>query len=149
MIIGYGYKRRESDLVKMGADKVFIDTERARPERAEMMINTQVRPGDTILVLHMLDLGGTIMASEQFASKVRAKGVDVKIAPGSWEARGGRPRKFDPEGDDDTYCRGIWLNEYYTVATKLTKISKRLGYTVLRSAPHYRYVTKPKKSEES
>ena len=148
MIIGYGYKRRESDLVAMGADKVFIDTERARPERAEMMIRKYVRQGDTVLVLHMLDLGGTTLASEQFADKIKAAGAAVSLAPGQWDVRGGRPRKFDPQGDDDDYCRDIWLNEYYTVATKLEKISERLGYSVPRGGPDYRYKTKPKKQQE-
>ena len=145
MIIGYGYKRSETDLRKMGAERVFIDTDRARPERADMMIHKQVRPGDTVLVLHLLDLGGTQMASESFRALIEARGATVKVAPGDWDVRGGRPRKFDPQGDDDTYCRDIWLNQYYTVATKLAKISKRIGHTVLRSAPDYRYVTKPKK----
>ncbi len=145
MIIGYGYKRRESDLVAMGAGKVFIDTDRARPERAEMMLSTQVRYGDTVLVLHMLDLGGTSMASDQFADKIKAIGADVKVAPGEWDVRGGRPRKFDPQGEDDIYCRDIWLNEWYSVATKLAKITKRLGYQVSRGGPDYRYVTKLRK----
>lgn len=146
MIIGYGFKRNETDLRNAGAKKVFIDTEKSRPVRARMMKDAGLREGDTLLVLHLNDLAGSGKASRVFIDRVKdLLDVTVKVAPGDW-ATGTRPRKFSPTPEQDASCREIWLNPWTTTASKLVEIVKIMGHPVARGGPNYRYGTpdKPK-----
>ena len=150
MIIGYGYKRRESDLRNAGAERVFIDTQRSRPERADMMMHNQVRSGDTLLVLNRLDIGGTPKATDQFIDRAVKLGVIFQVAPGDWPAGNGRPAKYKFTPEQDAKCRDVQLNEWLTGDGRQERITEIMGHAVPRHILEYRYGTadKPKKQKE-
>ena len=147
MIYGYGYNRTEADLRKAGAERVVIDTQPSRPERSEMANGGGIRPGDTLVVLSWMDLGGTQKASDHFAKACAAIDIEIKVAPGEHPKRGGRPIKFNPQGEDRKYCFDMWHNPFPTIAYKLERISRQVGHSVTRSGPDYQFGTpgNPKK----
>ena len=141
MKIGYGYQRREADLLEAGAEKAFVDITPERRERADM-VRFALQGGDTILLLSERDLGGSPKADAMWRERIEAMGVTIEIAPRKDDkppAKMGRPRRFDPTPEQDAQCRELWLCWHYTEAYKLRRISEIMGQPVTRGVLFSRY----------
>jgi hypothetical protein len=146
MKVGYGYKRREQDLRDVGAEKVFIDLDRDRAARADML-HIGLRRGDVLVVLYLRDLGGSPVADRVWRERVQALGVTIEIA--KLEKRPaciGRPRKFNPNDDEARVVRAIWLDPVESERVRLRRVAEYIGRDVSRGILNGRYgwPTKPK-----
>jgi len=149
MKIGYGYRKHTVDLQAAGAERVYIDTDSARPRRAEMM-RRGLRAGDTLVLLYLRDLGGSPVADTVWRGKVEALGVTIKIVRPVNVRPVGRPRKFQPTPEEDAAIRAIWLDGLETEKRRLQRIADYKRQTVGKGALVWRYGTptnpKPPKS---
>lgn len=141
MIIGYGWKRDENDLRAEGAERVYVDTKRERPERAFALAVGALRDGDTLLLLHWNDLGGNKPASDRLARWLAGRGVVVKVSPNNKRFTPKGKAKFVPTAEQDTQCRALWLDPERPAAYKLRRIGEIMGKPVTRGQLYYRYGT--------
>lgn len=137
MKLGYGWKRTDADLVEAGAERVYVDTKKQRPERTELLLSA--REGDVILLLHYNDLGGTKPATDRLAARLAAKGVSIEVSPNSARFTPKGPAKFVPTEDQDAEIRAIWLDPWRPEADKMPRIEKVYGKPVKRNSLYYRY----------
>ncbi len=146
MIVGYGWKRDEQDLLAEGAERVYIDTQKERPERAAALAAGALRAGDTVLLLHLNDLGGSRPASDRLARWLEGRGVAIKVSPNSRRFTPRGAAKFTPDADQDPQCRDLWLDPERPEVYKLRRISEVYGKPVARGQLFYRYgsAEKPK-----
>ena len=147
MIVGYGWKRDEKDLLADGAERVYIDTKKERPERGAALAAGALRDGDTVLLLHWNDLGGSKPASDRLARWLDERGVAIKVSPNSARFTPRGAAKFIPENaEQDAEMRDLWLDRERPEAYKLRRIGEIYGKPVARGQLFYRYGTaeKPK-----
>lgn len=141
MKIGYGYRRNAKDLERAGAEKVFIDTSRDRPERSDMFKHGGIRAGDTLLLLSMRDLGGSPPADRHWQAQAAALGVTVEVvAQDKPPARIGRPKLYRPSPDQYRRHRAIWLDPLGgTYEAKRKQISADYGSELTRGILNGRF----------
>ncbi len=146
MIVGYGWKRDEKDLLAEGAERVYIDTKKERPERGNALAAGALRSGDTVLLLHWNDLGGNKPASDRLARWLFERGVDLVVSLNSARYTPKGAAKFLPDDDQDPQCRDLWLDRERPEAYKLRRIGEIYGQPVARGQLFYRYgsAEKPK-----
>lgn len=128
MKIAYGYKCAKEDLAGLGADKVYIDTHRKRPQR-DAMLQLDVREGDQVLVRYLRHLGGSPVADRVWREKIEARGARVVVVPPEPGAVG-RPKdtgKLPPE--HEPAARAIWLSDGAEVV-RLERIRDLVGHAV-------------------
>lgn len=128
MKIAYGYRCTQEDLAGLGADKVYLDTNRKRPER-DAMLALGLRPGDVVLVRYLRHLGGSPVADRVWRDKIEAKGASVEVVPPK-PGPIGRPRdtgKLPPE--HEPAARAIWLSDGAEVV-RLERIRELVGHAV-------------------
>lgn len=144
MRIGYGYRRREKDLREAGAEKVYIDMDRLREHRADMM-KAGLREGDTLLLLSLRDLGGAPNADQAWRRKVEAAGVSIEIVEKS-AGRVGRPAEVKLTDEQTATVRRIWLDGDMTERARLQAIASAIGVEMTRSMLNGRFgwPSKPK-----
>lgn len=141
MIIGYGYRRNAKDLKRAGAEKVFIDTSKDRPERTDMFKHGGIREGDTLLLLSLRDLGGSPPADRHWQSVVASMGVTIKtVTLDKPAARLGAPKKYSPTPDQYKRHRAIWLDPVGgTQESKRKQISTDYGSELTRGILNGRF----------
>jgi len=141
MKIGYGYRRNAKDLERAGAERVFIDTSRDRPERSDMFKHGGIRDGDALLLLSMRDLGGSPPADRHWKAQAEAMGVSiVLVETDTPPARIGRPRQYKPTPDQYRRHRAIWLDPVGgTQEAKRKQISADYGAEVTRGILNARF----------
>ena len=141
MKIGYGYRRNAKDLTRAGAEKVFIDISRDRPERTDMFKHGGLREGDTLLLLSMRDLGGSPPADRHWQAQAAAMGVSIDVVVlDKPPARMGRPRHYKPTPDQYRRHRAIWLDPLGgTQEAKRKQISADYGSEVTRGILNGRF----------
>lgn len=111
MIIGYGYRRNAKDLERAGAERVFIDTSKDRPERTDMFKHGGLRKGDTLLLLSLRDLGGSPPADRHWQGQALAIGASIDVVKlDKPPARMGRPKEYSPTPEQYRRHRAIWLD---------------------------------------
>lgn len=151
MIHGYGYRRDRDDLRKAGAETVWCDLEPGRYQRAAMMRNGALRPGDTLILFKLRDLGGSPVADEKWREKVEARGVAIKFAAPPETARTiGRPRKYAPDAAGARRHHAVWTNGDRSEVDRLAEIAADYGAPVTRQTLNGRYgnPTNPKPAPE-
>lgn len=149
MKLGYGWKRTDNDLREAGAERVYVDTKKERPERTRFF--EDFRRGDEIVLLHYNDLGGTKPATDRLIDRLNSKlpepvKVHVSIEAARFSPKG--KAKFVPKSQkQDDAMKEIWLDEWRPEADKLSRIAEIYGKPVKRHSLYYRYgsVDKPKK----
>jgi len=145
MKIGYGINRRVSDFAKAALDldgfgepRVWIDTDaKVRPEFSHMLMS--LRPGDTVAIIAMADLGKGGFGQAEAVRKVEAAGATVAVIAGAGfplapRKRGPKPRW--PEIPSDVVKAGAekWHNpDIYTPAAAL-KVFHDAGYDWVKRA---------------
>jgi hypothetical protein len=141
MKIGYGFRRSAADLKAVGAEKVWIDTSRDRPERSDMFKHGGIREGDTLLLLSLRDLGGSPPADKRWKAQAEAMGVSLEVVTlGKPSARIGAPRKYDPTPDQYLRHRAIWLDPLGgTYEAKRKQISADYGSELSRGILNGRF----------
>ncbi len=147
MIVGYGWKRDEKDLLAEGAERVYIDTKKERPERANALASGALRTGDTVLLLHWNDLGGNKPASDRLARWLEERGVTIKVSPNSARYTPKGAAKLIPENaEQDAEMRDLWLDRERPESYKLRRIGEIYGKPVGRGQLFHRYgsAEKPK-----
>lgn len=138
-ILAYGYRRRSSDLESLGAGKrVYIDHDRKRPERAQLL--RDLRGGEVVRVLYLRDLGGAPKADEVWRQRIEARGATVEeMRPAKPVAVMGRPRKFDPTPEQEAAIRAVWLDEARSLADRCQGVIDIYGAKVPRAILYIRY----------
>lgn len=129
MKIGYGYRVNLSAFDNLGCDKVFIDTEKHRPFRDQIIEARGVRGGDTLALLFLRHLGGSPVADRVWREKVEALGVKIEIHPPQ-AGDVGRPKdngKLPP--DKEAGARLLWLGGG-TELTRLSRVAEHVGHAV-------------------
>ncbi len=146
MIVGYGWKRDEKDLLAEGAERVYIDTKKERPERAAALAVGPLRKGDTLLLLHWNDLGGNKPASDRLDRWLFSRGIAITVSQNYQRYTPKGAAKFLPDDDQDPQCRELWLDRERPEAYKLRRIAEIYGQKVGRGQLFYRYgsAEKPK-----
>ncbi|NOX50676.1 MAG: hypothetical protein GXP16_09090 [Gammaproteobacteria bacterium] len=149
MDIGYGYKRLELDLLARGADRVYIDTNKERPQRADMLEQVALRSGDTLIVMSERDLGGSPKADAKIKKILAERGVELVIKPPvSTKQANGRPSTLkSAEAAMLEEMHKAWHNPYWTEAGRVRECSRIAGQPVTKGQMVYRFGTqeKPKK----
>jgi hypothetical protein len=129
MKIGYGYRRKKTDLEAAGADEVRIDLERTRPKRDELL-EFGVRDGDELIVLYFRDLGGSPVADRVWREKFEAKGVTVvECRPDKPAKRIGRPLLVNWSVEQTAMVRTLWLSVGSEIA-RLHRVADFCGHEV-------------------
>ncbi len=147
MIVGYGWKRDEKDLLAEGAERVYIDTKKERPERAAALAAGSLRKGDMLVLLHWNDLGGNKPASDRLSRWLFGRGVDITVSQNFARYTPKGAAKFIPESaDQDAEMRELWLDPERPEVYKLRRIGEIYGKPVARGQLFYRYgsAEKPK-----
>lgn len=147
MKIGYGYRRKEADLIAAGADKVYIDISPQRTERNDMLTHGLRKwdgksQKDTLVLLSLRDLGGSPKADAMMKERIEAMGIIIEVVPlpgGKEPGRIGRPKKYDPTPEQDAQIRKLWLCWHYTEAYKLRRAAEIYGSEVGRGVLFNRY----------
>lgn len=149
MRMGYGWKRTDKDLREAGAERVYVDTKKERPERTSFF--EDFRKHDEIVLLHYNDLGGTKPATDRLIERLQAKHghpVKVHVSENSAQFTPRGHSKFVPQSaKKDAEMREIWLDPWRPEADKMSRIAAIHGRTVKRHSLYYRYgsVDNPKK----
>ncbi len=140
MRIGYGYERPELLFNRLDCDRVLIDTSKThRLERASLFAPGMLRAGDTLVLLALGDLGRGFGLSK-FQAMLERHGVGIEICPPEKaEGMRGRPRKFNPDGNQDDQIRTLWRTPAYTLAYILKRASEIMGHDVRRHQISHRY----------
>lgn len=140
MIIGYGYRRTEAELRALGADRVYIDHDRTRSNRADMM-RAGVHRGDIVRALYLRDLGGSPVADRVWLKKIKALGARFEeIRPSTPSRPVGKPAAFVPANEaKDAQMRDIWLDGNESEAARLIRLADTHGAVVKRNAAIWRY----------
>lgn len=149
-MVGYGYRRTEADLRAAGAEVVYIDVSKERTERADMLRDGGLREGDTLIVLSENDLGGNPRANAKWRGMIEAHGVTVDVRPPAKPPAklGGRPRKFNPDPEQDRQIGDLFHDPTRTKAYVRRRASEIMGHVVRYDQLYYRYVTKAKRSQK-
>lgn len=139
MNIGYGYDRAPEALTDLGAERVYIDTAgTGRQERANMLANGSMRPGDVLVMLAASDLGRGPEV-RKIRKAIEAKGVKIETpAKSTPYNRPGRPRRFAPDPSQDKQIEALYRS-YLTMAHVLARASDIMGRKVERHQLVYRY----------
>lgn len=153
IILGYGYRRRKQRLIDAGANRILIDTDDEKFFLKEIRKNMGItlRPGDTLLLLSITDLGprpthllkclGDWKVSVQIAGhepvmpstkEQRDQLVALKANTPYRETkrRRGRPKYFDPTAEQARIIRSIWETEGMMPKHKVKLIGDVLGKAV-------------------
>ena len=144
MICGYGYKRTEADLEAIGAETVWIDTNRERTERAAMMQPGALRKGYTLRLLGINDLAGNPRANEKWLAMLKERGVTVEVIEPPKPApkkRGPKP-KFNPNAAQDAQIKALMDDPWRTAAYRVRRASEIMGQPVTYHQLYHRYVVK-------
>lgn len=138
-VIAYGYRRSTADLAPLGASAVYIDHDRKRRDRADMLRNG-VRRGDVVRVLYLRDLGGSPVADRVWRERIEALGATVEEhRPTAPPKPMGRPAKFNPTPEQDAACRAVWLDETRSLAERCQGVADIMGARVARFSLYRRY----------
>lgn len=146
MKIGYGYRKRADDLAACGAERIIVDDQPDRPGRGQL-VQLVLRPGDTLVLLHLRDLGGSPVADRQWTQRIEGLGVTMQICtPPATPAVKGRPRQFDPQAEINSRVRSIWLDGTKSELVRLAEVRELVDAEVSRSTLQGRYgwPSKPK-----
>ena len=150
MIIGYGYQRRESELRKLGAEKVYLDHSPERPDRADLLKSTATaRDGDVLVLVHYADLGGHFTERNRARRLLAERGVlvqvgdnepvlydtdqkrrDFKLQKGGRQTQKhkGAPRKWTPTDEQLWEFAAFWhASDIYTLAHCRRKYAEIFG----------------------
>lgn len=141
MIHGYGYRRDPDDLRKAGAETVWCDMEPGRYQRAAMMRNGAMRPGDTLILFKLRDLGGSPVADERWRNMIAERGVTIRLVdmPAGAPKTIGRPRKYDPDEAGKRRHWAIWTDGTRAEVDRLAAIAADYGSPVTRQTLNGRY----------
>lgn len=148
-ILAYGYCRTSSDLAQLGASRVYIDWDRKRRDRADLL--NDLRPGDVVRVLFIRDLGGAPIPDLQWIARIEAKGARVEeCRPEKRPARMGRPPKLSLDAEADARLRAVWLDPGRSLADRMQAARDILGHDITRQALYRRFGTpdNPKPTRE-
>ena len=140
MKIGYGYERAEALFDSLGCERVYLDTPGTyRTERAAMFKPAALRLGDTLILLALGDLGRGFGLTK-FQQMLEDRGISIEVYPvEKIEGLRGRPRKFDPDGNQDDLIRTLWRTPAYTLAYVLKRAGEIMGHDVARHQLSHRY----------
>jgi len=140
MRIGYGYERAESLFSGLDVGRVLIDTNRTyRTERASLFTPGMMRPGDTVVLLALGDLGKGFGLT-RFRAMLEAVGVELEICPPDVaHAKRGRPATFNPDDQQQDQIRTLWRDPAFTLAYVLKRTGEIMGYEVRRHQLSHRY----------
>ena len=129
MKIGYGYNVAATAFEHLGCDKLFIDTDRARPLRDHMIEAAGIRKGDTLVLLYLRHLGGSPVADRVWSERVEDMGVTIEVCPPE-PGEVGRPKDNGKlPGDKEPEARALWLGAG-TEATRLARVASLVGHPV-------------------
>lgn len=138
-VIAYGYKRSAADLAPLGASATYIDHDKRRRERADMIANG-IRRGDVVRVLYLRDLGGSPVADVAWRERIEALGATVEEhRPEKPPGVMGRPREFDPPPDQDEAACAVWLDETRSLADRERAVRDITGLRPTRFTLYRRY----------
>lgn len=137
----FGLNRDPADLRAAGAETVWIDTDKFRHQREAMMANGALRPGDTLLLFYLRDLGGAPRADEIWRKRVEARGVTIRLigAPDAVPKKRGPKPKYAPDLSRARQDHAIWTDGTKSETERLALISAANGYEVKRGVLHSRY----------
>ncbi|MCP4318355.1 MAG: hypothetical protein GY789_20645 [Hyphomicrobiales bacterium] len=150
IVMGYGFRRKRKRLVDAGATRVLIDTEDDREYFHDMRraMGIALRPGDTLLLVSISDLGPRPMrllkCLADWDVKVQIVGhepvlcdtkekrdqlVETKANAPYRESKRkrGRPRHFDPTPEQAKMVRLVWNAEGVTRAHRLKQVEEIMG----------------------
>lgn len=140
MMHAYGYRRNPEDLRATGAETIWCDLEPGRYQRAAMMGAGALRPGDTLILFKLRDLGGSPVADEKWREKIESKGVTIRlIDPPASSKPIGRPRKYSPDSAAARRHWAVWTNGDRSEVDRLTEIAADNGSPVTRQTLNGRY----------
>lgn len=147
MKIAYGLNRREKEFAGMDIypGKFFIDTkESGQAEREAMLLC--VKPGVTVVVLSMADLGrGAGQVS--IVKAIEAAGGTVEAREPLRPVSVPLPEKGLASEQEAEICR-IWCNKALSEETRLIRIREFLGRDIAKAQVYYICVTKKKRLVE-
>lgn len=137
----FGLNRDPADLRAAGAETVWIDTDKFRHQREAMMRKGALRPGDTLLLFYLRDLGGSPKADEVWREKVEARGVTIKLVapPAAPPKKRGPKKKYDPDLAAARRHHAIWTDGTKAEVERLALIASDNGAPVTRSTLNGRY----------
>lgn len=123
--------------------KFFIDTkESGQAEREAMLLC--VKPGVTVVVLSMADLGrGAGQVS--IVKAIEAAGGAVEASEALRPATVPLPEKGLTSDQEAEMCR-VWGNKALSEETRLIRIREYLGRDIAKAQVYYLCVTKPKRA---
>lgn len=146
-IVAYGFRRTSDDLGSLGASKLYVDWDRKRRDRADLL--RDVREGDVVRVLYLRDLGGAPAADIVWRQRIEAKGATVEeIRPDKRPARMGRPSKLDPDPETEARLREVWLDPTRSLADRCQAVRDILGHDITRQALYRRFGTPERPQKE-
>lgn len=151
MMVGYGYRRDPEELRKAGAERVWVDFTPGRYERADMMRDGGLRPGDTLILFSLRDLGGSPVADRKWEARIAERGASIKIVrPLVEPKRVGAPRKYDPDAASARRHYAIWIDGTRSERDRLAAIAADYGAPVTRQTLNGRYgnPSNPKQAPE-
>ncbi len=107
--IGYGLNRKPADFAEARTDKLWLDTSRTSRVEFEDMVRFAVRPGDTIVVLRISDLGaGKGLRNFRAAMEKRGVNIEVHTPKGEMPKKVGRPAKGKLTDEQIKRFKRLW-----------------------------------------
>ena len=149
MRIGYGYERAELLFSRLDCERVLIDTAGThRLERASLFKSGRLRKGDTLVLLALGDFGRGFGLAK-FKQMLEDRGVSIEVCPPEKvEGMRGRPRKFNPDPNQDDQIRTLWHERAYTLAYVLKRSGEIMGHDVERHQLSHKYKRRNGKRRE-
>jgi len=149
MRVGYGYERPELLFNRLDCDRVLIDTAKTlRTERASLFAPGMLRSGDTLVLLALGDFGRGFGLAK-FKHMLEDRGVSIEVCPPEKaETMRGRPRKFNPDPNQDDQIRTLWRTPAYTLAYVLKRAGEIMGHDVRRHQISHRYGKREGRKDE-
>ncbi len=127
--IGYGYKRHPADFEHAKCERVYLDHPGSgRQERGQLFVPGALRPRDVVVLLDARDLGA------RATEAVEAAGASIEISPLPGEPRRvGSPLIFNPNPQQKSAIRALYLNPGYTLRYALDRTEEIMGWRVSRN----------------
>lgn len=122
----------------MGAETIYLDTKRSRPERDAMLGALGLRQGDELLLLYERHLGGSPVADRVWREKVEALGVKITICPPPKGAPGRKPDHGSLPPEHEAEARARWLGDG-TEMSRLRAVERLVGHPVGKGLLAWRF----------
>ena len=137
MIVAYLYNRPVSEGAAMGADKTFADFKgTGRQELQDMLLRKGIRPGDTLRVRALSDLGQGA-ESPRIQKAISDLGVTLEVVPGSAAPKvKGRKARLKPTPEQKEHICALWYSPA-PVDHVLSRASEIMGGKVDRNNLNY------------